>query len=241
MGDVEGLRSDLAGGVLEVVIDRGDDNIFSLAMCEHLGALLTRPPEGAHVLRLRAEGPAFCLGRERSGETVADLRVETATIIGLNQALSRSPLVTVAEVAGDAAGYGAGLAALCDVSIAAPSAQFYFPEVTIDLAPTVVLTWLSRMVGRKQAFLLAATGDRVDARRAAELGLLTEVSATDEELPEHVSARIEGLQRWSPRVHAQISEFLLAIEDLTETQAYGLAAERLVTGSLERRRDVPHP
>ena len=62
---VEGLRSSLAGGVLEVVIDRGGDNIFSLAMCEHLGALLARPPEGAHVLRLRAEGPAFCLGRER--------------------------------------------------------------------------------------------------------------------------------------------------------------------------------
>ena len=239
---MEGLRSNLAGGVLEVVIDRGEDNIFSLAMCGHLGSLLARPPEGAHVLRLRAEGPAFCLGRERAGETVADLRVETATIIGLNQALSASSLVTVAEVAGDAAGYGAGLAALCDVSVAAPSAQFYFPEVTIDLAPSVVLTWLSRMVGRKQAFLLAATGDRVDARRAAELGLVTEVSATDEALPEHVSGRIEGLQRWSPRVHAQISEFLLAIEDLTETQAYALAAERLVTGSMERRRDAPtHP
>jgi enoyl-CoA hydratase/carnithine racemase len=101
----------------------------------------------------------------------------------------------------------------------------------------VVLTWLPRLIGRKQAFLLAATGERVDARRAAELGLLTEVAATDQELSEHVSARIEGLQRWSPRVHAQIAEFLLVSEDLTESQAYGLAAERLVTGSLARRRD----
>ena len=239
---VEGLRSQLDDGVLEVVIDRGDQNIFSLAMCDHLRALLTDPPDGAHVLRLRAEGPTFCMGRDRAGETVAELRAETATIIALNQALSSSPLVTVAEVGGDAAGYGVGLAALCDVSIAAPSARFSFPEVSIDLAPSVVLTWLPRLVGRKQAFFLAATGDQVEARRAAELGLLTEVSATDEGLPELVSARIAGLKRWSPRVHAQISEFLLATEDLTESQAYGLAAERLVTGSLERRRSSPsHP
>lgn len=237
MADVEGLRSELDGSVLEVVIDRGERNLFTLDMCAHLRSLLTDPPEGSHVLRLRAEGPAFCLGRERAGETVGELRVETATLVGLNSALAATCLVTVAEVGGDAAGYGVGLAALCDVSIAAPSVQLSFPEVTIDLAPSVVLTWLPRLVGRKQAFLLTATGDPVGACRAAELGLLTEVSATGEELSDLVSARIEGLQRWSPRIHSQIAQFLLATADMTESQAYELAAERLVTGSMERCRD----
>lgn len=234
---VEGLTAEVSDGVLEVVIDRGHDNLFTMSMCDHLSRLLSDPPQGAHVLRLRAKGPTFCLGRERAGETVSDVRQETLSLIGLNTAIGASPLVTVAELAGDAAGYGVGLASLCDLVIAAPSARVWFPEVSIDLSPSVVLTWLPRLVGPKQAFILTATGERIDAKRAAELGLVTEVSHDDAGLEELTTRRIAALRRWSPKVHTQIATFLRSTSDMTEAQAYNLASERLITGSLERRRD----
>ncbi len=235
-GGVDGLMVTSSDGVVDVVIDRGDGNLLTMDMCRVLTERLLSPDPDDHVLRIRASGPAFCLGRERWAETPADLRVEARTLVALNQALSASRLVTVAQVPGEAAGFGVGLAALCDIALAGPSAGFRFPEVDIDLAPVVVLSWLPRLVGRREAFRLAASGRRIEAGRAAQLGLVDAVTDSDEELERAVDDEIATLRKHSPRVHAEIKDFLRTSRDLTEEQAYELALDRLVLGSLARRR-----
>ena len=105
----------------------------------------------------------------------ADLRQRDPHPRRTAPALRTSPLVTIAEVHGDAAGFGVGLIAACDVAVAVSDAHFWFPEVGIDLAPALVLAWLPRVVGERQAFWLTATGERVAAARAQELGLVNEV------------------------------------------------------------------
>lgn len=233
---VEGLSITSADGVVDAVINRGDANLLTMEICRALIQRLKAPEPEDHVLRIRADGPAFCLGRERSAETAADLRAETRTLIELNQSLSSSRLVTVAQVQGDAAGFGVGLASLCDITVAAPSAGFRFPEVDIDLAPAVVLSWLPRIVGRKEAFRLAASGRRIGAGRACELGLVNVVADSDEALGPATDDEVTGLRKHSPRVHAEIKDFLRSQDDLTEGQAYELAIDRLVLGSMARRR-----
>lgn len=232
--DADGLSLSLDGGVVDAVVDRGDDNLFTVGMCEELARCLTDPPPGAHVLRLRANGPAFCLGRERSAVGAAALREETATLIRLNRAIAASSLITVAQVQGDAAGYGVGLAALCDISIAAPSARFWFPEVGMGLAPSIVLAWLGPAVGRRQALLLTATGEAIDARRAAEIDLITEV-AGDGGPAAVADARIETLRQHSPAVHADIKRFLASTARASEADAYELALEKLTNAGLTRQ------
>lgn len=229
-----GLGLSVTDGVIDAVIDRGDANLFDGAMCAALTDCLLEPPAGAHVLRLRAVGPNFCLGRDRAATTPDDLRVEVQRLIALNRALGVTRLATVAEVGGDAAGFGVGLAALCHLTIAAPSAGFRFPEVDIDLVPTVVLTWLPRLVGRKQAFALTATGERIDAHRAMALGLITDVAPSDDALSGTVDEAIRQLRKHQPRVHAEISAFLRATADLTEDQANDLALEKLILASMAR-------
>jgi enoyl-CoA hydratase/carnithine racemase len=123
---------------------------------------------------LRANGSVFCLGREWAGATPGELRVETKVLVGVQRALSKTPLVTVAEVPCDAAGFGVGLLAACDVAVAVADARFWFPEVGIGLA--LVLAWLPRTVGERQAFWLTATGEKISAARALELGLLNSVA-----------------------------------------------------------------
>ena len=175
-----------ADGVLDVVINRPPDNLLTVEMCAELTALLLRPPTDAHVLHLRAVGEVFCLGRERAGSTPGDLRSETQTLVGLHRALRDTPLVTVAEVHGDAAGFGVGLLAACDVAVAVSGASLWFPEVGIDLAPALVLAWLPRIVGERQAFWLTATGEPISATRGLELGLLNEVVSSQEALAKDV-------------------------------------------------------
>ncbi|MPZ73923.1 MAG: enoyl-CoA hydratase/isomerase family protein [Nitriliruptorales bacterium] len=236
----EGLLISHADGVVEVVVDHGDANLLTIHSIEELTRLLVDPPTGTHVVHIRAEGPNFCLGRERGAGDVDGLRRESEALVALNRALSDGPLVTVAEVNGAAAGFGAGLAALCDLSFAAPGASFWFPEINIDLAPAVVLAWLPRRIGRTQAFRLAATGAAIDAATAVSLGLITDVAPSDDALPKLVADEIATLRTRNPRVHREIKSFLQSTGDMSEAQAYRFALDRLVIGSLRRSNAVEH-
>lgn len=232
---VPGLDVAVDGPVVRVALDRGDGNLLTTEMCERLAGLLLDPPAGARVLRLAARGPSFCLGRERGAADLEALRTEVGALVALNRALRRSPLVTVAEVHGDAAGFGVGLVALCRVSIAAPSARLWFPEVEIGLAPVVVLAWLPRMVGPKRAFDLTATARRVTAGEALGLGLLTSVASSDDALEETVDDYVATLLELPAAPQAEIAAFLEVSADLTQDQADELATEKLILASMAGR------
>lgn len=236
MTTVAGLTIHRDGAVVTATIDRGPGNLLSTEMCAVLTAELRDPRDGAHILHLRAAGENFCLGRDRTARDPDALRAEVGALVALNRALASTRLVTVAEVAGDAAGFGAGLAALCRVAIAAPSARLWFPEIEIGLNPTVVLAWLPRLVGRRLAFDLTATGRRVPAAEAAQIGLLTAVAPSDDALPATVAERIAALGKHPAAVHAGIAAFLDATADLTTDQAYELATDRLVLAALRLQR-----
>lgn len=220
------------GAVLHVDLDL-PDGLLPLAAARELTSLLQEPPQDVHVLLLGSVGGAFCLGRERTAASAQELPAEVQVLVQLNEALSRTRLVTVAAVGGDAAGFGVGLAALCDVAVAAQDVRLSFPEVQIGLAPTLVLAWLARTVGRRTAFWLTATGEPVSALEGVGLGLLNAAVPADA-LADEVAARIAALLRHPPRVHAEIRDMLRVASGLNEQQAHELAADRLVVGSLRR-------
>lgn len=233
-----GLRiSDPVDGVVVAELERPPGNLWTTELCQELTAYLQSPPEGVHVLRLRSAGEAFCLGRDREGATPGELRAEAAVLVALTRAFRRSRLVTVAEVQGDAAGFGVGVLAACDVAVAVESARFSFPEVGIGLAPAVVLAWLPRVVGEREAFWLTATGEQFPAARALELGLLNAVAPSAEALRAEVDGRVAALRRGRPRVHAEIRDMLRAMSALSDDEALDLSIDRLVVGSLRRGED----
>ena len=228
--------SQVSDGVVVAELDRGPDNLFTLADLRGLTAVLTDPPEGAHVLRLRSVGESFCLGRERGGTTTAPgvVRGEAETLVAATRAFRRTRLVTVAEVQGDAAGFGVGVLAACDVAVAVADARFSFPEVSFGLAPALVLAWLPRVVGERQAFWLTATGEKITAARAVELGLVNAVVASAEELSTDVDERVALLRKGDPRVHGEIRDMLRAFGAVGDDQALDMSIDRLVVGSLRR-------
>ena len=226
--------SAVTDGVVFAELDRPPGNLWTVGLCRELASLLMSPPDGAHVLRLRSRGEAFCLGREREGSTPGELREEAQVLVSVQRALRRTRLVTVAEVQGDAAGFGVGVLAACDVAIATADARFSFPEVGIGLAPALVLAWLPRIVGERQAFWLTATGEAIPAARALELGLLNAVVASAEELRTEVDRHVALLRVADPRVHAEIRDMLRAFAPLGHDEALDMSIDRLVVGSLRR-------
>jgi methylglutaconyl-CoA hydratase len=93
------------------------------------------------------------------------------------------PKPTIAAVNGAAIAGGAGLATLCDFTLAVPDAKFGYTEVRIGFVPAIVSTFLLRQVGEKVARDLLLTGRLFDAEEALRIGLVTEIVAAENLLP----------------------------------------------------------
>jgi enoyl-CoA hydratase/carnithine racemase len=218
--------------VLVAELSRPPDNSFTKEMCQELSSVLAAPPDGARVLRLRGQPGVFCRGRDRSRDGLEGARATVAALTSVNRGLLESRMVTVAEVDGEAAGFGVGLAALCDVTVASDRSRFWFPEVTHGLAPALVLSWLPQVVGRRQAFWLTATGAPLDASSARALGLVNRV-CSPERLQEVASEMVGSLLRHPAAVQAEIKRDLRDFQDPSGTVAK-MAADRLLLGALSQ-------
>lgn len=228
------LHTEQTGAVLRVRIDAAPGNLFTPEMTAQLTASLLAPPEGVHVVHLCAAGDVFCVGRAPFRDSVDELRADVEGLVGLNRALSESPAVTVTEVQGDAAGFGAGLVALSDVAIASPQARLSFPEVDAGFAPALVLSWLVPMVGRQAAFWLTATGVKLPASEAREFGLLSYVADSADGLQAAVARSIDLLLSKPPSVHREIKRLMRLYAGLPDGALAAVATERFSFESLRR-------
>jgi len=89
---------------------------------------------------------------------------------------------TIAAIDGYCLGEGLTLSLSCDFRIASERASFGFPEVNLGIATIVGAARAPRVVGLGNALELLLVGDRVDARRAYEMGLLMRVVPAGEAL-----------------------------------------------------------
>lgn len=122
--------------------------------------------------RAQAAGPSGEGGEGSLGEQVG--RMLDASGNRIVEELKSLPVPVVCAVNGVAAGGGVGLALAADMVLAARSAYFYLPFVpALGVVPDMGSTWaLPRAVGRARAIGLALTGEKLDAQRAADWGLI---------------------------------------------------------------------
>ena len=85
----------------------------------------------------------------------------------------RTPVI--AQVHGYALAGGCGLAAACDVVIAAEDAVFGLPEIKLGLLPLMVLAPILRAASPRRVLEMVLTGRELPAREALEIGLVTRV------------------------------------------------------------------
>jgi len=90
----------------------------------------------------------------------------------------------IAAINGFALGGGLELAMACHIRIAADTAKMGLPEVTLGLIPGYGGTQrLTRLVGKGKAMEMIMTGDMVTAAEAHQLGLINQVTTTENLLP----------------------------------------------------------
>ena len=233
-GSSIGVVIDRTGDVLNFTLDNSEhDNEVTGAMFDAMLAELrleaTHP--SARVLRLRARGKVFCTGRERAGRDAASIHHESARLIEFKRALRVSPLISVAEVQGDAFGFGFGLAIVCDFVFVAASASLGFPEMKFGLAPAAIMAYLGEYALPRFAFPLVLFGDPVTPQQAQQIGLISQVSPANN-LASDVDAIIERILRLDPNAARACKEFFQTAQQNSFDQNCRLATEALTVGSL---------
>ncbi|HEX5469465.1 MAG TPA: enoyl-CoA hydratase family protein [Gaiellaceae bacterium] len=183
----------LADGIATVTLSRPEKlNALTFDVYADLRDLLAELPHrgDARVVVVTGEGRGFCSGGdveaiigELHGAPVADLLAFTRMTGAVVKAMRECPLPVIAAVNGVAAGAGAVLALASDLRLLARSASFAFLFTRVGLAGADMgaAYLLPRIVGLGRATELLLLGDDVDADRALELGLATDV-VPDEEL-----------------------------------------------------------
>src|SRR5581483_11405466 len=193
--------------------------------------------DGVHALVLTGSGPAFCAGADldRFGEPVdqAAFRFDSHRLTDLVGLLERVEKPVIAAVNGVAVGLGVQLALACDLRVAAASAGFAFTEGRLGLLPTHGgVARLVKLVGLARARDLLLGSATIDARRAHEVGLLTEV-VPDGELAAAASRLARDALRRAPQSYGLTKRLLLlaASADLTSAMAAETIAQSLLVGT----------
>ncbi len=192
-GATEAVRYAVQDGIATLTLNEGERlNPFTVPMQQGILAALQRVRENTAVraLLLTGAGRGFCVGadladfqrraqgaapdpaNESLGSQVGRMLAESGNRIVAE--LKSLPVPVVCAVNGAAAGGGVGLALAGDLVLAARSAYFYLPFVpALGVVPDMGATWaLPRALGQTRAMGLALTGEKLDARRAADWGLI---------------------------------------------------------------------
>jgi enoyl-CoA hydratase len=194
------LLVEIRGAVLRLTINRPEKrNALSLALLDRIGATLAEHA-GDTALKcavITAAGDkCFAAGGDlqelEAVRTESDTRAMSRRGRAALDQIRSFPVPVVAALNGHALGGGAELAVACDLRVSAPHAEIGFVQADLN----VTTAWgggidLALTVGDRRALRILATGARLEAARALDLGLVDWVCAPGQHLDACIATFLE--------------------------------------------------
>lgn len=182
---IAGVTAEVRDGVAELVYDNpARMNAINLAMSQQASDLIDAlaQDERVRLLVVRGAGATFVSGADISefealrSQPEAIARYE-AISQGMFTRLRAFPKPTLARINGFCFGAGMGLAAACDLRVAAEDALFSVPAARLGIAyrPDFI-SWLIQIVGAARVKEILITARRYTAREALAMGLVHQVA-----------------------------------------------------------------
>ena len=204
---------------------------------EHMRQLLAAVREvgasDARGLLLAGNGPVFCAGHDFADMVWADLaamRALLALCTELMTTLQSIPQPVLARVHGLATAAGCQLVATADLAVASEEARFAIPGGKGGWFCHTPLVAVARALPRKRALEMAFTGDVIDARTAAEWGLVNAV-VSPAELDAACLELLGRATRGSRRSKGLGKQGFYAQVGLDQANAYAYAIELMAASS----------
>lgn len=218
---------EIKAGVAYIQLNRPDKrNALNIEMMEQLLQAILQASDRAdvRVISLSGKGSVFCAGLDLHVAKDIDCIEKSAELLKhLFLALHNTLKVTIASVQGAAIAGGLGLATVCDITIGQEGAKFGLPEVRRGLVPAVIIPFLRRLIPEKTLRELVLTGHLIDAKRAYEMGLISEVvkvGQLDKRTEEVIKECLKGApgaifhtKRLLDQLHTQLIEEALNVAE----------------------------
>lgn len=226
----ENLGFEAEGPVAVVTLNRPNRrNALSLRLMRELMDCLGRVGQDKEfrAVILAAAGTVYSSGHDLSelvGRDINDYRQIFDVCAELMTKIQAIPQPVIAEVQGIATAAGCQLVATCDLVVAVEDARFATPGVRTGLFCTTPMVALSRVIGRKRALQMLLTGDPIDARTAAEWGLVNSVVPAGE-LRRETRKLATRIVEASPVTLAIGKQAFYSQIDLDQPKAYAYAKE----------------
>jgi 2-(1,2-epoxy-1,2-dihydrophenyl)acetyl-CoA isomerase len=194
------------GVVATITLNRPDAlNTLDFAMMDALVAATAEvaADDALRVVVIKAAGKHFMAGGDLrtfaaqlgnpGPQRDADFRAFIGRLHPAIEHLHRMPHPVVARVHGAVAGFGLSLMNACDLVVASEHTYFASAYRNIALSPDGGGSWaLPRLVGTRRAMEIMLLGERFDAARALEFGLVNRV-VTAAELDNEVQRIVQSL------------------------------------------------
>ena len=242
------LQIERRGGVATVWMNRPDKhNAFNETLIAELDAAFAQLDADAAVraVVLAGRGKSFSAGadlRWMKAQGEASEAANVADARRLADMLARLATLgkpTLARVHGAALGGGMGLAAACDICVASARAVFATSEVRFGLTPATISPYVLRAIGARQAHRYFLTAERIDAGRAAALGLVHELVEDEAALDAAVAALVGAILQGGPLAQAAAKDLIRAVahrpvsDALRDDTARRIAAQRATAEAKE--------
>ena len=181
----EPVKDERSGDIVTVTIDRPEKrNALAVDVMQAVSAALRGVGDSdALGVVLAATGPVFSSGHnfgDMAGASFEETQRVFDICTEMMQTVQSIPQPVCARVHALATAAGCQLVASCDLAIAAESASFAIPGGKGGLFCHTPLVAVARNVGRKRALEMAFTGDAIDARTAADWGLINRAVPDDQ-------------------------------------------------------------
>ncbi len=183
--------------VAQVWLNRPDvRNAFNDRVIAELTAVFTQfgTDSELRVIVLGGHGNAFCAGadlawmRAMADNGWEENRADAQALADMLWTVYRCPVPIVGRIHGDCYAGGVGLAAVCDVLVAAEGVHFCLSEARLGLLPATVGPYVIRALGEQASRRYFTTAERFDAATAKALGFVHEVVAA-----EALDAKVAGI------------------------------------------------
>jgi enoyl-CoA hydratase/carnithine racemase len=182
---------------------------------------------------LAAKGPVFSAGHDfadMAGADLAEMRRLLQICTELMTTMQTIPQPVVAKVHALATAAGCQLVATADLAVAADTAAFAVPGGKGGWFCTTPMVAVGRAIGRKRALEMAMTGDPIDARAAAEWGLINKAVPADD-LDQATLDLLQRATRGSSLSKSIGKQAYYAQIDLDQPKAYAYAIEVMASAS----------
>jgi methylglutaconyl-CoA hydratase len=203
-------------------------NALSADLVRELGVHLRNASDDPAVraIVLTGAGSAFCAGADLKNRGDMGDGGGGNPFVDILRLMRDGPKPVIAAINGAAFGGGLGLVAASDIAVAVAGAKFSFSEVRLGLIPAMISVVVLPKLGEHQTMRLFLTGERFDAERALDYGLLHRV-APEDGLAAAVQEEVDAIAKGGPIAIAEAKRLVRHVARVPEDEAFRYAEAKI--------------